>query len=33
MNLLKEKGLDVRTNALTVEQAAEEILAKIPVKK
>ncbi|MBR2654372.1 MAG: energy-coupling factor transporter ATPase [Lachnospiraceae bacterium] len=32
MNLLKEKGLDVRTNALTVEQAAEEILAKIPVK-
>ena len=31
-DLLKEKGLDVRTNALTVEQAAEEILTKIPVK-
>ena len=31
MHLLKERGLDVRTNALTVEQAAEEILTKIPL--
>lgn len=29
MNALRDRGLDVRTNALTVEQAADEILGKI----